>query len=105
VHNQKSTRRLLMDILEETHCVSERLGELMAKFDDVKAVLDAIPPVIDAIAADQATLVDEIKALKDGVGSGTVVTEAQLQELQDLASAIKARLDSVDASVPAPVVP
>jgi hypothetical protein len=77
----------------------------MATFAEVKAVLDAIPAVIDAIAADQATLVDEIKALKDGAAGGSVVTAAELQELQDLASAIKTRLDAVDASVPAPVVP
>jgi len=77
----------------------------MSKFDDFKAVLDAIPPVIDAIAADQQGLVDEIKALKDAVGGGGVITEGQMQELQDLASAIKSRLDAVDASVPGVVTP
>jgi hypothetical protein len=102
----KNTRRLVLDLLGEVHCISERLDILMAKFDDVKAVLDSIPPVIDAIAADQAVLVEKIRVLEAGVADGSmVVTEAQLQELQDLASAIKTRLDSVDASVPATPVP
>ena len=70
----------------------------MAKIDEVQAVLDSIPPVLDAIAADEAKLAADLKACID---AGTATPE-QLQKAFDAAVAIKARLDAIDLSQPAP---
>ncbi len=93
-------RKLILEILNIVKSLAKGQCEIMSKVEDVKAVLDSIGPVIDAIAADSAKLVADLKACVDA-GSAS---EAQLQELFDSASAIKSRLEAVDASVPAPTV-
>ncbi len=74
----------------------------MAVLDDIKAKLASIPAVIDAIAADQGGLIAEIADLKAQIAAGNPVTAADLDELLASATAIKDRLDAVDASVPVP---
>ena len=85
--------------------LERKVDIIMGKIEDLEAVLDGIPPVIAKIAADEAVLADEIKALKDQVAAGSAATEAQLQSALDKANAIKTSLDTVDATVPEPVIP
>ena len=71
----------------------------MVKIGDFQAVLDSIPPLLDAIVADEQKLMDEIKALKDQIAAGGTVSEAELQAALDSATAIKARLEAIDTTV------
>ncbi len=80
--------------------IYERGEIIMAKIDDVQAALDAIPPVLDAIAADEAKQAAEIQSLKDIIAAGGTITEAQLDPLLARANEIKARVDAIDVSVP-----
>lgn len=80
--------------------LERKVDWIMAKLEDLEAALDAIPPVIAKIAADEAVLMAEIQALKDQIAAGGTITEAQLQSALDKAVAIKGGLDSVDATVP-----
>ncbi len=79
--------------------IYRREGTIMAKLDDVQAALDAIPPVLDAIAADEAKQATEIQALKDIIAAGGTITEAQLDPLLARANEIKARVDAIDVGV------
>jgi capsule polysaccharide export protein KpsE/RkpR len=91
--------RILAEILQTVRRLEDKEEVIMAKIDDVQAVLDSIPPVLDAIAADEGKLMAEIQALKDQIAAGGTVTEAQLQAALDSATAIKARLDAIDTTV------
>lgn len=72
----------------------------MAKLEDVQAVLDSIPPVLQNIVADEAKQAADIQALKDQIAAGGTITEAQLDPLLERANAIKAAADAIDVSVP-----
>lgn len=72
----------------------------MATVDEVNAKLDAIPPVLDNIAADVQAQKDEIQALKDQIAQGNPVTQEQLDSLDSKASSILNRVQGIDASVP-----
>ena len=77
----------------------------MSLVDDIKATQVATNVAIDSIAADESALVAEIQALKDQIAAGSPATVEDLQGILDGANAIKGRLDALDATVPAPVVP
>lgn len=91
--------RVLAEILSAVGRVEERQVEIMATIDDLQKTLNSIPPVLDAISADEAKLMADIQALKDQIAAGSPATEAQLQAALDAATAIKTRLDAIDVSV------
>ena len=71
----------------------------MSSVDELSAKLDAIPPVLDAIQADEEAQKVEIQALKDQIAAGTPVTQEQLDSLNAKADAVLARVQGIDASV------
>ena len=71
----------------------------MAKLDELQAALDAIPPVLDSIVADEAKQASEIQALKDIIANGGTITEAQLDPILARANEIKAKVDAIDVSI------
>jgi hypothetical protein len=77
----------------------ELLEEIMATQQELSDKLDAIPPILDAIVADEQVLKDEIKALKDQLAAGTPVTQEQLDSLDAKAAGVLSRLQGIDASV------
>ena len=91
--------RTLAEILQTVRYLEKGQVTIMAKIDDLQAVLDSIPPVLDAISADEGNLMAEITALRDQIAGGGVVTAAQMQKALDSATAIKTRLDAIDTTV------
>ena len=71
----------------------------MATQQELSDKLDAMSTILDAIAADEQVLKDEIKALKDQVAAGTPVSQEQLDSLDGKAAGVLARLQGIDASV------
>ncbi len=67
----------------------------MSTVDELNAKLDAIPPVLDAIATDEQSLKDMIAALQ----AGQPVSQAQLDEMTAKVDAVLSRVQSIDASV------
>lgn len=71
----------------------------MATVQELMDKMNAIPPVLDAITADQEALKAEIQALKDQIVAGTPVSQEQLDALDAQAAAVLSRLQGIDASV------
>jgi len=77
----------------------------MSLVDDIKAAQAATNVAIDSIAADEAAQAKEIEDLKAQVAAGSPATVEDLQSILDNSKAIQKRLEDLDATVPAPVVP
>jgi len=86
----------VVEILAE---IKKQGEKIMSSVDELNAKLDAIPPVLDAIQADEEAQKVEIQALKDQIAAGTPVTQEQLDSLNAKADAVLARVQGIDASV------
>ena len=98
-NSNQNERKLLTEISVAVKSVSEKMEVLMADVASLSAKLDAIGPVLDAVAADEQAQKDMIQSLKDQIAAGTPVSQAQLDELDAKAGAILARVQGIDASV------
>jgi outer membrane murein-binding lipoprotein Lpp len=82
--------------LVEILCDIKTKGDnIMATVDELNAKLDAIPPVLDAIAADEQALKDMIAGLQ----ANQPVSQAQLDEMTAKVDAVLSRVQGIDASV------
>lgn len=101
---QEAATLWIIEALTELHKVTSQILEkentIMAKVIDLEAKLDSIAKIVESVAVDQTELKNEIQALKDQVAAGGTITEAQLDSPLAKATALEARLQGIDASVP-----
>jgi len=94
--SKKDFEQFVVETLTDLQAKGEKI---MSSVDELNAKLDAIPPVLDAIQADEEAQKVEIQALKDQIAAGTPVTQEQLDSLNAKADAVLARVQGIDASV------
>jgi len=94
-----SNKKTLAEILSTVRQIELQGDLIMATQQQLSDKLDAIPPILDAIVADEQVLKDEIQALKDQLAAGTPVTQEQLDSLDTKAAGVLSRLQGIDASV------
>jgi uncharacterized protein YoxC len=94
-----SNEKALAEILRTVRRLETKGDMTMATIQDVQQKLDAIPEVLNAIAADGQAQKDLIQSLKDQIAQGNPVTQEQLDELDAKPTAILSRSQEIDASV------
>ncbi len=82
-------------VVETLTVLKKEMKNMANTVDELNAKLDAIPPVLDAIAADEQSLKDMIAALQ----AGQPVSQAQLDEMTAKVDAVLSRVQGIDASV------
>jgi len=89
---KKDFEEFVVEALEELKTQGEGI---MATQQELSDKLDAIPPVLDAIVADEQALKDQIAALT----AGQPVTQEQLDAMTAKVDGVLSRLQGIDASV------
>ena len=98
--DKKSDKKTLAVILSATRRLEKGQEVLMALVDDIKVKLDSMATSIDGIEVDQAALVAKVQELSDIIAGGGVVTQDQLTEVLEQATAIDERLKAIDVKLP-----
>mgnify|MGYP001463891271 CR=1 FL=1 len=89
----------LFELGEQISLIHGKGETIMATLQEITDKLAAIPPVLDAIVADEQGLRDQIAALQAQIAAGGTITEAQLDPILAQADAVLARLQAIDAAV------
>lgn len=101
-------RALLKESIRRQAVLQYKMELLMSKISDyadaVKATFDSIGASVDGIAGDLAELARKIDELQNSAGSVTPEDQARLDEIQNMANALKDRVSALDA-INAPPAP